>query len=180
MSQRPPCILRPFGRRIRGTTKAIDGSLTVNAGHISPTSPESGVRRPGTGRPPFASRPITIPRLPSGSSSVAPTRPATATWPSPRYSWPPWTASPRRSTPANRWTATFTRCPPPTWPTSPSTPATLDEALEALERDHAFLTTGQVFTDDLIQTWIQYKRDNEVTPLRLRPHPYEFFLYYDS
>ncbi len=62
----------------------------------------------------------------------------------------------------------------------PSTPAGLDEALDALEGDHAFLTAGGVFTDDLIQTWIQYKRDNEVTPLRLRPHPYEFFLYYDS
>ena len=62
----------------------------------------------------------------------------------------------------------------------PSTPASLDEALDALEGDHAFLTAGGVFTDDLIQTWIQYKRDNEVTPLRLRPHPYEFFLYYDS
>lgn len=62
----------------------------------------------------------------------------------------------------------------------PSTPASLDEALKALEEDHAFLTRGDVFTDDLIRTWIDYKRENEVEPLRLRPHPYEFHLYYDS
>ena len=45
---------------------------------------------------------------------------------------------------------------------------------------HAFLTRGDVFTDDVITTWINYKRRNEITPLTLRPHPYEFFLYYDS
>jgi glutamine synthetase len=62
----------------------------------------------------------------------------------------------------------------------PSTPANLGEALNALEADHAFLARGDVFTDDVITTWIQYKRDHEITPLTLRPHPYEFFLYYDS
>jgi len=61
----------------------------------------------------------------------------------------------------------------------PSTPGSLEGALEALEKDHEFLTTGGVFTDDLIQTWIEYKLDNEVNPMRLRPHPYEFALYYD-
>ena len=60
------------------------------------------------------------------------------------------------------------------------TPATLEEALEALQADHAFLTKGGVFTDDLIETWIRYKVENEVEELRLRPHPHEFFLYYDS
>jgi glutamine synthetase len=60
------------------------------------------------------------------------------------------------------------------------TPGSLDEALRALEADHAFLTKDEVFTDDLIQTWIDYKRENEVDPLRLRPHPYEFHLYYDN
>jgi glutamine synthetase len=60
------------------------------------------------------------------------------------------------------------------------TPGSLDEALAALEKDHAFLTKGDVFTDDLIETWIAYKRENEVDPLRLRPHPHEFHLYYDS
>jgi glutamine synthetase len=61
----------------------------------------------------------------------------------------------------------------------PSTPGSLDLALEALEKDHAFLTEPGVFTEDLINTWISYKLDNEVNPMRLRPHPYEFALYYD-
>jgi glutamine synthetase len=63
---------------------------------------------------------------------------------------------------------------------TPHTPASLEEALHALEQDHHFLTEGGVFTDDLIETWIRYKMENEVEELRLRPHPYEFFLYYDS
>jgi glutamine synthetase len=62
----------------------------------------------------------------------------------------------------------------------PHTPASLPEALDALKEDHAFLTRGGVFTDDLIETWINYKMENEVEPLRLRPHPYEFHLYYDN
>ncbi|MBD1850594.1 type I glutamate--ammonia ligase [Leptolyngbya sp. FACHB-711] len=61
----------------------------------------------------------------------------------------------------------------------PSTPGSLEDALECLEKDHDFLTVGGVFTEDLINTWIQYKLDNEVNPMRLRPHPYEFSLYYD-
>jgi glutamine synthetase len=60
------------------------------------------------------------------------------------------------------------------------TPGSLTEALNALEHDHEFLKRGDVFTEDLIDTWIEYKRDNEVDPLRLRPHPYEFYLYYDN
>ncbi len=62
----------------------------------------------------------------------------------------------------------------------PSTPGSLDLALEALEKDHAFLTKSGVFTEDFIETWISYKLDTEVNPLRLRPHPYEFALYYDA
>ncbi|MDP8932813.1 MAG: type I glutamate--ammonia ligase [Cyanobacteriota bacterium] len=61
----------------------------------------------------------------------------------------------------------------------PSTPGSLEGALEALEKDHSFLTETGVFTEDFIQTWISYKLDNEVNPMRLRPHPYEFALYYD-
>ena len=61
----------------------------------------------------------------------------------------------------------------------PSTPGSLEGALEALEKDHSFLTDSGVFTEDFIQTWISYKLDNEVNPMRLRPHPYEFALYYD-
>ena len=61
----------------------------------------------------------------------------------------------------------------------PKTPASLDEALSALEQDHEFLLRGDVFTDDVISTWISYKRENEVDAMRLRPHPYEFCLYFD-
>jgi glutamine synthetase len=60
------------------------------------------------------------------------------------------------------------------------TPGSLDEALRALEDDHDFLTEDGVFTDDLVRTWIDYKRDNEIDPLRLRPHPHEFSLYFDN
>ena len=59
-------------------------------------------------------------------------------------------------------------------------PGSLDEALKALERDHEFLLKGDVFTPDVIETWIDYKRENEVDALRLRPHPYEFALYFDN
>lgn len=62
----------------------------------------------------------------------------------------------------------------------PKTPGSLAEALDALEKDHKFLIAGDVFTEDLIETWIQWKKDNEIDPLALRPHPYEFHLYYDS
>ena len=61
-----------------------------------------------------------------------------------------------------------------------TTPGSLTEAIDALEKDHAFLTRGDVFTDDLVETWISYKREKELDPIRLRPHPYEFELYYDS
>lgn len=61
----------------------------------------------------------------------------------------------------------------------PSAPGALDEALEALKADHAFLLKGDVFTKDVIDRWIEYKIDSEVNPVRLRPHPYEFHLYYD-
>jgi len=61
----------------------------------------------------------------------------------------------------------------------PSTPGSLLDALKALEADHEFLTAGGVFTEDFISNWIEYKLDAEVNPMRLRPHPYEFALYYD-
>ncbi|GAA3784728.1 type I glutamate--ammonia ligase [Micrococcus endophyticus] len=57
-------------------------------------------------------------------------------------------------------------------------PATLDEALNALEEDHEFLLAGDVFTEELIETWIAYKREMEIAPLAARPNPYEFELYY--
>lgn len=61
----------------------------------------------------------------------------------------------------------------------PALPGSLEEALKALEADHAFLLEGGVFTEDMIQAWINYKQANEVDAIRLRPHPYEFALYFD-
>ena len=61
----------------------------------------------------------------------------------------------------------------------PSAPGSLDAALAALAEDHAFLLKGDVFTKDVIDMWIDYKTENEVNPVKLRPHPHEFHLYYD-
>ena len=60
-----------------------------------------------------------------------------------------------------------------------STPGTLSEVLDRLEADHDFLLKGDVFTPDVIENWISYKRENEVDAIRLRPHPWEFALYFD-
>lgn len=59
-------------------------------------------------------------------------------------------------------------------------PGSLTESLMALQKDHAFLTKGSVFTEDVIETYINYKMKNEISELSLRPHPYEFALYYDN
>ena len=59
------------------------------------------------------------------------------------------------------------------------TPESLAAALDSLQADHEFLMRGAVFTQDVIDTWIAYKREHEVEPMRVRPHPYEFCLYYD-
>jgi len=61
----------------------------------------------------------------------------------------------------------------------PQVPGSLDDALAALEADHEFLLEGDVFTQDVIDTWLAYKREREVDAVRLRPHPWEFHLYYD-
>jgi len=62
----------------------------------------------------------------------------------------------------------------------PSMPASLEAALDNLKRDHEFLLKGDVFTSDVIDTWIDYKYTREVSQSRLRPHPYEFALYFDA
>src|SRR6058998_380686 len=62
----------------------------------------------------------------------------------------------------------------------PKMPGSLDEALENLKRDHDFLLKGDVFTADVIETWIEWKMANEVSAMRLRPHPHEFALYFDA
>jgi len=61
----------------------------------------------------------------------------------------------------------------------PSAPGSLDEALEALKADQEFLMKGDVFTQDAIDMWIDYKTENEINDIKLRPHPHEFYLYYD-
>jgi hypothetical protein len=61
----------------------------------------------------------------------------------------------------------------------PSVPRSLEESLAGLQADHDFLLEGGVFTEDLIETWISYKMENEVAAVGLRPHPLEFQLYYD-
>ena len=61
----------------------------------------------------------------------------------------------------------------------PSMPGSLEEALDAIEEDHAFLLKGDVFTEELLETYVAYKRKSEADAIRLRPHPYEFALYYD-
>ena len=62
----------------------------------------------------------------------------------------------------------------------PQVPGSLDESLQALREDHDFLLKGDVFTSDLIDTWIEYKQFNEADPVRMRPHPYEYALYYHA
>jgi glutamine synthetase len=61
----------------------------------------------------------------------------------------------------------------------PNTPGSLEEAMDCLEEDHEFLLKGEVFTSDVISTWIEYKRKKEADEVRLRPHPHEFYLYFD-
>jgi glutamine synthetase len=61
----------------------------------------------------------------------------------------------------------------------PSTPGSLGEALKALENDHEYLLKGDVFTEDMVETWINYKVEKEIKPMALQPHPYEYSLYYD-
>jgi glutamine synthetase len=58
-------------------------------------------------------------------------------------------------------------------------PGSLEEVLDNLESDHQWLLEGGVFTQDVIDRWIEYKRTHELDAVRLRPHPYEFHLYYD-
>jgi hypothetical protein len=61
----------------------------------------------------------------------------------------------------------------------PQAPTSLSAVIDRLEEDHEYLTEGGVFTEDLIDTWISYRRENEIMPIQIRPHPYEFALYYD-
>ena len=104
---------------------------------------------------------------------------ATRTSRSPRCCWPASTASRTRSSRPSRSTRTSTSCRRTRWPRSTQVPTSLGAVLDALEADHDFLPAGGVFTPDLIETWIDYKRTAEIAPVQLRPHPHEFELYYD-
>ncbi|HMN69989.1 MAG TPA: hypothetical protein PKC28_15715, partial [Bdellovibrionales bacterium] len=61
----------------------------------------------------------------------------------------------------------------------PSVPKTLDEAIMNLRKNHDFLLKGEVFSEDMLNTWLDYKYDKEIIPMQQRPSPYEFYLYYD-
>ena len=97
----------------------------------------------------------------------------------PPCSWPGWTASRTRSIRANRLRRICTIWRPRKRRRSGRCRAAWMKRCSNLEKDHEFLLKGGVFTEDLIEPWIGYKRSKEVDPMRLRPHPYEFFLYYD-
>jgi glutamine synthetase len=85
----------------------------------------------------------------------------------------------RRTNPGDPIDKNLYDLPPEEMARVPKAPGTLDEALDALEKDHKFLLEGNVFTQDVIDTYLSYKRSREIDEIRLRPHPYEFFLYYD-
>ena len=89
------------------------------------------------------------------------------------------TASRTRSSPAEPIDKDLYELPPEELKASSRLPGSLDDVLDSLEKDHDFLLKGDVFTQDVIETWLEYKRTNEVDAIRLRPHPYEFALYYD-
>src|SRR6476469_1994972 len=86
----------------------------------------------------------------------------------------------RRLTPGNPLDKDIYSLTPEELKDVPSMPGSLSEAVGNLKKDHEFLLKGDVFTEDVIETWIAFKMDNEVNAMRLRPHPYEFALYYDA
>ncbi len=102
----------------------------------------------------------------------------TRTWPSRPSCWPASTASATRSSPRTRSTRTCTSCRRRNASVN-QVPTSLPAVIDSLEADHEFLLEGDVFTSDLIETWIDFKRENEIAPIQLRPHPHEFELYYD-
>jgi glutamine synthetase len=86
----------------------------------------------------------------------------------------------RRINPADPIDKNLYDLPPEELKKVPLAPGSLEEALDALEADHEFLLAGDVFTKDVVETHLDYKRSREIDEIRLRPHPYEFFLYYDA
>jgi glutamine synthetase len=80
---------------------------------------------------------------------------------------------------AIRWTRTFITCRPAGVREDRLGAGVAGEALDELEMDHDYLLKGDVFTADVIHYWIKYKRENEADAIRIRPHPYEFAMYFD-
>ena len=85
----------------------------------------------------------------------------------------------RRTNPTDPIDKNLYDLPPEELKNVPLAPGSLEEALDALEEDHDFLLAGDVFTKDVVEAHLDYKRSREIDEIRLRPHPYEFFLYYD-
>ena len=117
---------------------------------------------------------------PSASSSAARTRPPIRTWPSPPCSWRASTASRTRSSRASPLDKDIYALSPEELKDIPKAPGSLEEALENLKKDHAFLLKGDVFTKEVIDTWIWWKEENEIKPSRLRPTAFEFMQYFDA
>ena len=115
----------------------------------------------------------------SDSSSAAPTRRATRTSRSRRCSWPASTASRTAPSRRPRSTRTSTTSRPTSWRRSRRCRARSTSHSPRSQADHEFLLKGDVFTPDVIDTWIAYKKEHEIDQVQLRPHPWEFYLYYD-
>ena len=118
-------------------------------------------------------------RPPSGWSSAHPIPRATRIWRSPRCSLAGLDGIKNKIEPPDPIDKDLYDLPPEEAAQVKQVPGSLEEVLDALEIDHGFLLEGGVFTQDVIDTWIEYKRENELDAVRLRPHPYEFYLYYD-
>ena len=118
-------------------------------------------------------------RRPSGSSSGAPTRRATRTSRSRRCSWPGSTASRTRSSRRRRSTATSTTCRPRSSPRCRRCRARSTRRSPRSRPTTTSCSPAACSRQDVIDTWVEYKRENEIDAMRLRPHPYEFYMYYD-
>ena len=173
--RRRPAQARPGAARVR----RADHQLLPPPGAGLRGAGQSGLVDRATARPRCASRCTRTAPRPSASSSAAPTRRATRTSRSRPCSWPASTASRNRIDPGDPVDKNIYDLPPEELAEIPTVPGSLAAALAALEADHEFLTEGDVFTEDFIENYLTYKREKEVDPIRLRPHPYEFVLYYD-
>src|ERR1700722_1106369 len=153
----------------------------------TPTSAWSPASRPrstwstasATGRRVCVSRSPAPTRRPSGWSSVAPTRRATPYLAFAAMLMAGLDGIKKKIEPQTPVDKDLYELPPEEAANIPQAPTQLSAVIDRLEEDHEYLTEGGVFTSDLVETWINFKRDNEILPVQIRPHPYEFALYYD-